>query len=245
MYRSLFCFIENIEKLYTVFRFWSWECVPQGFNHARYSLYATDSARGFGHLLLQCCAALGRRLWRIGGLQLHIPGRRCDGWNVWPNCYAKSSFTQSPSFQSIFFQVVKVDGWFLIKIPSCRFCTCDHYHCFVYVFLLTFYVFSLVVGVKGLLIYIGSYKLAWTRTYDAWSSQGEQHIGKWTIDLDQIHCETLEPESSSETEMRYAPAGYKFAIPLKDILILGWKWTFSIFKSQLGWGCFGEEDVND
>lgn len=114
------------------------------------------------------------------------------------------------SFQTIFFQVVKVDGWFLIKIPSWRFCICDHYSMF----------FSLFVGVKGLFIYIGSYKLAWTRTYDAWSSQGEQHIGKWTIDLDQIHCETLEPESSSETEMRYAPAGYKFAIPLKDILIL-------------------------
>lgn len=103
-----------------------------------------------------------------------------------------------------------VDGGFLIKTPSWRFCTCDHYHCI-----------SLVVGVKGLSIFIGSYKLAWTRTYDAWSSQGEQHIGKWSIDLDQIHCETLEPESSSETEMRYAPAGYKFAIPIKDILILG------------------------
>eukprot|EP00438_Fugacium_kawagutii_P004520 Skav214459 [mRNA] locus=scaffold1870:169113:182014:+ [translate_table: standard] len=57
----------------------------------------------------------------------------------------------------------------------------------------------------------GSYRLAWTRTYDAWSSQGEQHIGKWSIDLDHILCETLEPETASETEMRYAPAGYQMA----------------------------------
>ena len=105
---------------------------------------------------------------------------------------------------------------------------------FFHVFLLTFYVFSLVVGVKGLFIHIGSYKLAWTRTYDAWSSQGEQHIGKWTIDLDQIHCETLEPESSSETEMRYAPAGYKFAIPLKDILILGRRELLVFFTLNSG-----------
>lgn len=66
----------------------------------------------------------------------------------------------------------------------------------------------------------GSYRLAWTRTYDAWSSQGEQHLGKWSIEREHLHCETLAPEAStvSETEMRYAPAGYKFAVPLKEIL---------------------------
>lgn len=52
--------------------------------------------------------------------------------------------------------------------------------------------------------------------------------------MDQIHCETLEPESSSETEMRYAPAGYKFAIPLKDILILGGRELLVFFS--LNWG---------
>jgi len=66
----------------------------------------------------------------------------------------------------------------------------------------------------------GMYRLAWTRTYDAWSSQGEQHYGKWTIYMDHLCCETMEPEEKAgETEMRYAPAGYKFSIPLNDILM--------------------------
>ena len=65
----------------------------------------------------------------------------------------------------------------------------------------------------------GSYRLAWTRTYDAWSSQGEQHYGKWRLKMGQVCCETLEPqEEASETQMRYAPAGYKFAVPVEDIL---------------------------
>ncbi|CAJ1364927.1 unnamed protein product [Effrenium voratum] len=40
----------------------------------------------------------------------------------------------------------------------------------------------------------GIYRLAWTRTYDAWSSQGEQHYGKWAVDMDHVCCETLEPK---------------------------------------------------
>jgi len=40
------------------------------------------------------------------------------------------------------------------------------------------------------LIHGGSYRLAWTRTYDAWSSQGEQHLGKWSIEREHLHCET-------------------------------------------------------
>ncbi|CAK9067932.1 unnamed protein product [Durusdinium trenchii] len=65
----------------------------------------------------------------------------------------------------------------------------------------------------------GIYRLAWTRTYDAWSSQGEQHYGSWKIHLGHVYCETLEPtEEAGESEMRYAPAGYKFALPIHDIL---------------------------
>ncbi|CAJ1364928.1 unnamed protein product [Effrenium voratum] len=65
----------------------------------------------------------------------------------------------------------------------------------------------------------GIYRLAWTRTYDAWSSQGEQHYGKWAVDMDHVCCETLEPKvQAEETEMRYAPAGFKFAVPLEEIL---------------------------
>mmetsp|Transcript_1700 Transcript_1700/g.4315 ORF Transcript_1700/g.4315 Transcript_1700/m.4315 type:complete len:249 (-) Transcript_1700:322-1068(-) len=64
----------------------------------------------------------------------------------------------------------------------------------------------------------GAYRLAWTRTYDAWSSQGEQHLGKWIMHKDQICCETLDKKEVSETEMRFAPAGYKFAMPVLDIL---------------------------
>ncbi|CAE7342588.1 unnamed protein product [Symbiodinium pilosum] len=65
----------------------------------------------------------------------------------------------------------------------------------------------------------GTYRLAWTRTYDAWSSQGEQHYGKWHTVMDHVCCETLEPPvEAQETEMRYAPAGYKFAVPIEDIL---------------------------
>ncbi|CAJ1401807.1 unnamed protein product [Effrenium voratum] len=65
----------------------------------------------------------------------------------------------------------------------------------------------------------GIYRLAWTRTYDAWSSQGEQHYGKWAVDMDHVCCETLEPKvQAEETEMRYAPTGFKFAVPLEEIL---------------------------
>ncbi|CAE7204655.1 unnamed protein product [Symbiodinium natans] len=66
---------------------------------------------------------------------------------------------------------------------------------------------------------MGACRLAWTRTYDAWSSQGEQHYGRWSLEGERVCCETLEPrEEASETEMRYAPAGYKFAVPIDDIL---------------------------
>ena len=39
------------------------------------------------------------------------------------------------------------------------------------------------------------------------------------IHLGHVYCETLEPtEEAGESEMRYAPAGYKFALPIHDIL---------------------------
>ena len=43
--------------------------------------------------------------------------------------------------------------------------------------------------------------------------------------------ETLAPDASavSETEMRYAPAGYKFAVPLRELLPLG--------EALGGWSC--------
>lgn len=65
----------------------------------------------------------------------------------------------------------------------------------------------------------GTYRLAWTRTFDAWSSQGEQHYGTWKLKNEHVCCETHEPqEEAGETEMRYAPAGYKFSVPVDDIL---------------------------
>ena len=46
-----------------------------------------------------------------------------------------------------------------------------------------------------------------------------QSPGKWRLEMGQVCCETLEPhEEASETQMRYAPAGYKFAVPVEDIL---------------------------
>jgi hypothetical protein len=65
-----------------------------------------------------------------------------------------------------------------------------------------------------------TYRMQWTRTFDAWSSQSEQQFGKWNVLLDEIACETLEPlEQAGDREVRYAPAGYKFRIPVKDILV--------------------------
>jgi len=66
----------------------------------------------------------------------------------------------------------------------------------------------------------GTYKMQWTRTFDAWSSQSEQHVGGWRIFNDQIECETLEPNREvGEREVRIAPAGYKFSVAIDDILI--------------------------
>lgn len=64
-----------------------------------------------------------------------------------------------------------------------------------------------------------TYKMQWTRTYDAWTSQTEQHFGAWHLFLDEIQCETLEPlEATSDREVRYAPPGFKFQVPVNDIL---------------------------
>jgi len=65
----------------------------------------------------------------------------------------------------------------------------------------------------------GTYSLMWTRTFDAWSSQCEQQIGRWRIFMDHVCCETIAPSREvSETEVRFAPPGYKFAIMIEDIL---------------------------
>eukprot|EP00931_Biecheleriopsis_adriatica_P075363 TRINITY_DN49244_c0_g1_i1.p1 TRINITY_DN49244_c0_g1~~TRINITY_DN49244_c0_g1_i1.p1 ORF type:complete len:261 (+),score=53.11 TRINITY_DN49244_c0_g1_i1:33-785(+) len=65
----------------------------------------------------------------------------------------------------------------------------------------------------------GTYRLMWTRTFDAWSSQCEQHFGRWHVFMDYVACETTEPlEEASEREVRYAPPGYRFAVAIEDIL---------------------------
>jgi hypothetical protein len=65
----------------------------------------------------------------------------------------------------------------------------------------------------------GTYKMQWTRTFDAWTSQSEQHFGKWSVDKQSILCETLEPNRVvSEKEVRFAPPGYEFSIDIEDIL---------------------------
>jgi hypothetical protein len=65
----------------------------------------------------------------------------------------------------------------------------------------------------------GTYKMQWMRTFDAWSSQSEQQLGKWSIVKDNILCETVEPSRPvSDTEVRFAPAGYIFSVAIDDIL---------------------------
>jgi len=64
-----------------------------------------------------------------------------------------------------------------------------------------------------------TYVMQWTRTFDAWTSQSEQQCGCWSIVEDQILCETHEPRRKiSDTEVRFAPAGFKFNIAIDDIL---------------------------
>mmetsp|Transcript_6883 Transcript_6883/g.19290 ORF Transcript_6883/g.19290 Transcript_6883/m.19290 type:complete len:255 (-) Transcript_6883:218-982(-) len=68
----------------------------------------------------------------------------------------------------------------------------------------------------------GTYRMQWTRTYDAWSSQTEQHFGAWRLFLDEVLCETLEPpEAQSDREVRHAPPGYRFRVPTGDIVGAG------------------------
>lgn len=65
----------------------------------------------------------------------------------------------------------------------------------------------------------GTYTMQWARTFDAWSSQSEQHFGAWKFINDKILCETREPERKvSDREVRFAPAGYIFSIPIDDIM---------------------------
>jgi hypothetical protein len=64
-----------------------------------------------------------------------------------------------------------------------------------------------------------TYKMQWTRTFDAWSSQCEQQVGRWSITGDKIQCETAEPgRPVRDREVRFAPAGYKYGVALDDIL---------------------------
>jgi hypothetical protein len=63
-----------------------------------------------------------------------------------------------------------------------------------------------------------TYSMRWTRTFDAWSIQCEQQVGRWSLVFDQVNCETFDPKQCSETEIRYAPPGYTFQVPIGDIL---------------------------
>jgi len=67
----------------------------------------------------------------------------------------------------------------------------------------------------------GEYTMQWNRTFDAWSSQSEQHYGRWTLFKGQVLCETLSFQDIGDREVRYAPAGYKFELPIVDILYSG------------------------
>lgn len=64
----------------------------------------------------------------------------------------------------------------------------------------------------------GTYHMQWTRTFDAWSSQSEQHFGHWCVFMDSVVCETLDKEDKSDKQVHYAPAGYKFKVPIDEIL---------------------------
>lgn len=64
-----------------------------------------------------------------------------------------------------------------------------------------------------------TYVMQWTRTFDAWTSQSEQQCGCWSIVKDQVFCETHEPRREvSDTEVRFAPAGFKFYVAIDLIL---------------------------
>jgi len=77
----------------------------------------------------------------------------------------------------------------------------------------------------------GKYYMQWARTFDAWSSQSEQHYGSWTIDKDDIHCETLDPKGPvNDMEVRYANAGHKFSVSIDDILSA----NGTYFQAQVG-----------
>jgi hypothetical protein len=68
----------------------------------------------------------------------------------------------------------------------------------------------------------GTYTMQWVRTFDAWSSQSEQHFGRWRVFLGQLMCETVDPlEEPRDAQVRFAPAGWKFSMPLEDILSTG------------------------
>lgn len=65
----------------------------------------------------------------------------------------------------------------------------------------------------------GTYKMQWARTFDAWSSQSEQQFGKWSVVKEEVLCETMEPDREvTETEVRFAPPGYRFNVAIEDIL---------------------------
>jgi hypothetical protein len=65
----------------------------------------------------------------------------------------------------------------------------------------------------------GNYRMQWARTFGMCSSWSEQHLGSWRVVLDQVFCETLDArEEQNDREVPYAPAGYKFQLPLEGIL---------------------------
>merc|ERR1719296_509646 len=66
--------------------------------------------------------------------------------------------------------------------------------------------------------------MQWTRVWDAWSSQSEQHVGQWRVDggTGALCCETTAPDEKQvnvDREVRFAEPGYKFSVPIQDILM--------------------------
>lgn len=63
------------------------------------------------------------------------------------------------------------------------------------------------------------YKMQWCRNFDAWSAENERQVGTWSFVNGNLHCETKEGPAISEKEVRYAPAGRVFEIPIESVLL--------------------------
>jgi hypothetical protein len=63
----------------------------------------------------------------------------------------------------------------------------------------------------------GSYTLQWNRSFGQWSASNQRQVGSWNVVGENLVCESVAGPKVPDNEVRYAPGGLIFALPIESV----------------------------